>query len=79
MARKLKARGCTGTNFDIQQDPSENINFLAAVLSLGSCTISIVPGGVVVFQPECSTCLNMRDHHTARSTSDTVGDVERSD
>lgn len=79
MTAKLKGMGYKGNNFDIKQDPSEDIRLFSAVLFLGYCVINIVPGGVVVCQPECATWLNMCRHHSARSSSDTVGNVERED
>ena len=75
----LRSRGRKGINFDLKQHDDENFCTLAGLLFVTWNLLCIMAGGVILWEPDCATWLNMCVSHTKRKWSDTAGDESRND
>ena len=78
-AKLLNSAGIPAANFDIISDPSDDFNSIIGFLWVVWLAMSIVPGGIIFFQPECASWLNQCRYHSKRDLTDTQGDTHRRD
>ena len=76
---KLRDLGFQATTFDFIMDSRDDFCVLGGLMWAVWLVMTLLPGGVVIFEPTCSTWLNTCRYHTKRNGLDTAGNTERHD